>query len=181
MIKRQDVGKLYSPNRPGIGILLVGLALLLTACGNQPDGTQVSEAFWATTAFDLDDQPVALLKYRGQPLVVNFWARWCPPCRDEIPDFVRARAHFKAQGVEVLGIAIEDQVGPVREFARDFAIDYPVLLAKDQGYALMLAMGNNQDALPFTVAIDRHGNVVARKLGRMSSTEVEAAFQAALR
>ena len=81
----------------------------------------------------------------------------------------------------MLGIAIEDQVGPVREFARDFAIDYPVLLAKDQGYSLMLTMGNNQEALPFTVAIDRRGNVVARKLGRMSSTEVEAAFQAALR
>lgn len=161
-------------------ILLTALACLLTSC-SQPTGSPAAMApLWQATVHDLDDRPVALTKYRGQALVVNFWARWCPPCRDEIPDFVRARAQFKAQGAEVIGIAIEEQAGPVRDFAREYRIDYPVLLAKDQGLELMQALGNNQAALPFTVVIDRNGELVARKVGRMSKSEIEAALTAAI-
>jgi thiol-disulfide isomerase/thioredoxin len=131
--------------------------------------------------FDLQDQPVTLVKYRGIPLVVNFWARWCPPCRDEIPDFVQAQAQFGPQGAQVLGIAIEDEVVPVRDFVGDFKVNYPVVVAKGQGFPLMVALGNSQDALPFTVVIDRQGNMVARKIGRMSKSEIDAALLAAMR
>jgi peroxiredoxin len=161
-------------------ILLAALAWSLASCSQPTSAPPASEPLWKATLYDLDDRPVALAKYRGQPLVVNFWARWCPPCRDEIPDFVRARAQFKAQGAEVLGIAIEDQAGPVKDFAREYAIDYPALLAKEPGYDLMRALGNTQEALPFTVVIDREGQLVARKVGRMSKSEIEAALTAAI-
>jgi thiol-disulfide isomerase/thioredoxin len=162
-------------------LLLIASTLLLLACGRPGGGAGDAAALWTSTAFDLADRPVAMAGYRGRPLVINFWARWCPPCRDEIPDFVRAREHFNGQDVELLGIAIEDQAEPVREFAAAHRINYSVLLAKDQGLPLMAALGNDQGALPFTVVIDREGNIVGRKLGRMSLTEIEAAFAAAIR
>jgi len=161
-------------------LLLIASTLLLLACG-RPGGGGDAAVLWNSTVFDLADRPVALAGYRGRPLVINFWARWCPPCRDEIPDFVRARAHFNGQDVELLGIAIEDQAEPVRKFAAAHRINYPVLLARDQGLPLMAALGNDQGALPFTVVIDREGNIVGRKVGRMSLTEIDAAFTAAIR
>jgi thiol-disulfide isomerase/thioredoxin len=160
-------------------IALVWLAVLLASC-SQRSGSVTVDALWTTPVFDLQDQPVTLVKYRGAPLVVNFWARWCPPCRDEIPDFVQAQAQFGPQGAQVLGVAIEDQAVPVRDFVGDFHVNYPVVVAKDQGLALMTALGNNQDALPFTVVIDRQGNMVARKIGRMSKSEIETAIRAAM-
>jgi thiol-disulfide isomerase/thioredoxin len=161
--------------------LLIVSTLLLGACSQHSSNPDEIGALWQATGFDLADQPVALLKYRDRPLVLNFWARWCPPCRDEIPDFIRTNTNYKTQGVELVGLALEDQTGPVADFVRQYGIDYPVLLTRDQGYALMAALGNPQQALPFTIVIDRHGNVVARKVGRMSRTEMETAFAAALR
>lgn len=162
-------------------LLLIVSALLLGACSQHTGDPDEAGALWQATGFDLADQPVALLKYRDKPLVINFWARWCPPCRDEIPDFIRVSAQFKPQGVELIGLALEDQAPPVADFIREYKIDYPVLLAKDPGYALMVALGNHQGGLPFTVVLDRQGNIVARKVGRMSRTEMETAFAAALR
>jgi thiol-disulfide isomerase/thioredoxin len=167
--------------RPAARLLLVLATLALAACSRNASETKGSEALWSSTAFGLDDQPVAMLKYGGKPLVVNFWARWCPPCRDEIPDFIAVRRQFQAQGVELVGIGIENEAPAVGAFVRDYRIDYPVLLAREQGLPLMAALGNPSGALPFTVAIDRQGYVVARKVGRMSHSEMEAAFSAALR
>jgi thiol-disulfide isomerase/thioredoxin len=166
---------------PAKKLLLLALVALLAACSRNAGDGKGSEAFWDATAFGLDDQPIALVKYRNQPLVVNFWARWCPPCRDEIPDFILAQQQFKSQGVQLVGIGIEDQAAPVSAFVREYGITYPVLLAKEQGLPLMEALGNHQGALPFTIVMDRQGYVVARKVGRMSKSEMDAAFAAALR
>ncbi len=155
-------------------LLLLFSSLAVHADGGGPD------ALWAATLTDLDDRPVALQKYRDRPLVVNFWARWCAPCRREIPDFVAEYARHRGK-VELLGIAIEDRAEPVRDFAKAYEMNYPVLLAKDQGLALMQALGNAKAGLPFTLVIDRQGRIVARKLGPMNAAEVEAAFRQAQR
>ena len=81
----------------------------------------------------------------------------------------------------MLGIGLEDKAELVREFAKAYEMDYPVLLAKDQGVALMQALGNPKAGLPFTLAIDRHGKVVYKKLGAMKTADIEAAFDAALK
>lgn len=159
---------------------LLGLLLLLvSALAARADEGNL-DALWAVTLADLDDKPVAIRKYRGRPLVVNFWARWCAPCRREIPDFVAEYARHRGK-VEVLGIAIEDRAEPVRDFAKAYEMTYPILLAKDQGLALMQALGNTRAGLPFTLVIDRQGRLVARKLGPMNAAEVEAAFRQAQR
>jgi thiol-disulfide isomerase/thioredoxin len=140
-----------------------------------------AEPLFAATLADLDDKPAAMAAYKGKPLIVNFWARWCGPCREEIPELIKARAKYKARGLEIIGIAIEDKAEAVREFAKAYEMDYPVVLAKEQGLPLMQALGNTRAGLPFTVAIDRKGNIVTKKLGVMRKTDIEAAAEAALK
>lgn len=140
-----------------------------------------ADALFAATLSNLDDKPAALAAWKGKPLIVNFWARWCGPCRAEIPELSKLRAAYKGKGLEVIGIAIEDKPEPVRDFAKAYDMDYPVVLAKDQGIALMQALGNSKGGLPFTIAVDRKGEIVTRKLGAIKPAELEAAAAAALK
>jgi thiol-disulfide isomerase/thioredoxin len=139
-----------------------------------------AEPFHTAILSDYEDKPVALSTYKGKPLVVNFWARWCGPCRAEIPELVKTRAQYKGR-VEVLGLALEDKPEAVREFAKAYDIDYPVLLTKNKGIPLMQALGNAKAGLPFTLALNRQGKVVYLKLGAMKAADVEAAFAAAVK
>jgi thiol-disulfide isomerase/thioredoxin len=136
---------------------------------------------FAATLTGLDDTPVALAQWNGKPLVVNFWARWCGPCRSEIPELVKLRRQYRDKGLEVIGIGIEDKAEPVRDFARAYDMDYPVLIGKDKGLELMRALGNTKMGLPFTVAIDRAGRLVVIKMGAIKADELAAAAEAALK
>lgn len=142
---------------------------------------QDSAPLFAATLTGLDDQPVALAQWQGKPLIVNFWARWCGPCRTEIPELAKLRQQYQPKGLEVLGIGIEDKTEPVRDFAKAYEMDYPVLIGKDKGLELMRALGNAKMGLPFTVAIDRRGKVVVVKLGGIKGEELVAAAEAALK
>jgi len=162
-------------------LLALALAIALSL-GASAQGAQDIDALWAATLHGLDGRPVAMQQFRGRPLVVNFWARWCGPCRDEIPALVRERARFRDRGVEVLGIAIEDKAEAVREFAKAYDMDYPVLLAGDKaGIALMQALGNAGAGIPFTLVIDRRGALMKKKIGPMDQAGIEEAFRQALR
>ncbi len=118
---------------------------------------------------------------QGKPLIINFWARWCPPCRAEIPEFVKVHHDYQAKGLVIIGIGIEDQAEPVRDFAKAYDMEYPLLLGKDKGMELMRALGNVRLGLPFTVAIDRTGKIVASKTGGIKGDELVAAANAALK
>ena len=133
-----------------------------------------SGPLFAATLNDLDDTPVALERYKGKPLIVNFWARWCGPCRAEIPELIKFRAAHKGK-IEVLGIGIEDKAEPAKEFAKAYEMDYPVLVAKEKGIPLMQALGNSKGGLPYTLFIDRNGQVVQKKMGLIKKADLDAA------
>ena len=116
-------------------------------------------------------QPLA--QWRGRVLVVNFWATWCAPCREEIPGFVRLQARHGARGLLFVGIAI-DQPDPVARFAREFGINYPVLIGGLESLDWLREAGNRGSVLPYTVVIDRQGNLVSRQAGGVKEHALEA-------
>lgn len=132
-----------------------------------------SAPLFAATLPDLDDKPVALERYKGKPLVVNFWARWCGPCRAEIPELIKFRNAHKGK-IEVLGIGIEDKAEPAKEFAKAYDMDYPVFVAKEQGIPLMQTLGNTKAGLPYTLFIDRNGQVISKKMGTVKKADLDA-------
>ena len=160
--------------------LLLGLAFLLCARLAAAEAPS-ADALFAATLAGSDDRPVALAQWRGTPLIVNFWARWCAPCREEIPELVRLRDAQGEGGIEVVGVALESQVEGVREFATAQDMRYPVVLAAKQGIPLMKALGNAQGGVPFTVYIGRDGKAVGSKLGIVRADDLAAATQTLLK
>ena len=144
-------------------------------------GSLSSAPLFAATLTGTDEKAVALEVYRGKPMIVNFWARWCGPCRVEIPELAKVHDKYRTKGLVVLGIGLEDKAESVRDFMKAYDMDYPVLLAKDKGIALLQALGNGKAGLPYTVVINRKGEIVASKLGAMTRTDLEAASETALK
>ena len=142
----------------------------LTGSGVNPAAVQ---ALLAAPLPDLKGGKQALDSWHGRVLVVNFWATWCAPCREEIPEFVRMQDRYGARGLQFVGVAIDvpDKVG---EFAREFGINYPLLLAGVETMALMRESGNRAGVLPYTLVLDRQGNIAARHPGGLKEASLEA-------
>ena len=108
---------------------------------------------------------------RGRPLVLNFWATWCPPCVKEMPDLDRFQRQFAARGWQVVGLAV-DSLAPVREFLARTPVSYVIGLAGAEGVDLSRRLGNERGGLPFSVVFDAQGRVLRRKLGETSFEEL---------
>lgn len=134
----------------------------------------------STELDDLDGGKRTLTHWRGQVVVVNFWATWCPPCREEIPGLISTRKRFAGQGVEVVGVAI-DTAEKVRPFAQSINMDYPLLLGEANALELMRRLGNATGALPYTIVLDRNGSIAARHLGLLTPAQVAALVQPLVR
>ena len=134
-------------------------------------GSEAERAFWDSRFEGPNGESVVLATWRGQPLLVNFWATWCPPCVRELPllnAFQRAHA---ARGWQVLGLAV-DQPSAVRGFLQKLPLDFPVGMAGLAGTELSRSLGNPSGGLPYTVVFGREGVVVHRKIGEVSETDL---------
>ncbi|HEY7238325.1 MAG TPA: TlpA disulfide reductase family protein [Burkholderiales bacterium] len=114
-----------------------------------------------------------LQQWRGKVMVVNFWATWCGPCREEMPEFVRAQHDLGASGLQVVGIAI-DQPDKVASFARELDLNYPALIANYDALDIAKPLGDMLLALPFTVILDRQGRVAHTQLGPMKPAQLRS-------
>ncbi|HEB56929.1 MAG TPA: TlpA family protein disulfide reductase [Gammaproteobacteria bacterium] len=122
---------------------------------------------------DLDGKLQSIDNWNGKVIMVNFWASWCPPCRREIPAFIRLYKNYQKQGLVILGVAIDDTQS-VRDFADSTGINYPVLLGEEGGIEISSAYGNQLGALPFTVIINREGRIIRTHPGELSYKQAEA-------
>ncbi|MCK9607417.1 MAG: TlpA family protein disulfide reductase [Methylomonas sp.] len=119
---------------------------------------------------DADGRLQAVSQWRGKILVINFWATWCPPCLKEIPEFIQWQQAYRAKNLQFVGIAIEDR-DAVSVYLQGIAINYPILIAGDEGSVLAHQLGNIINAVPFTVIVDQQGRIVHRQPGELTKEQ----------
>jgi peroxiredoxin len=157
--------------------LLLGLSLAGTGCTTRQTKTQGGAVGTAAPAFalpDLEGNTVRNTDFQGKVVLLNFWATWCPPCRDEVPDFVRLQSKYRDQGLAIVGLSL-DQGGArdVRPFVDEYDVNYTMLLAGEKTadeYGGILGV-------PTTFVLDRNGTIVKRFVGRVSSEAFEEAIR----
>lgn len=121
---------------------------------------------------DLKGQPQGLGQWRGKLLVVNYWATWCHPCREEMPGFSRLQDKYRDSGVQFVGISI-DTADKIVEFQKETPVSYPLLVGNIGVMENSSALGNTRQALPFTAVFDRQGGLFSTKLGRLAEADLE--------
>ena len=156
-----------------LAALIAGGWLASTRYAPQTPATTATATLWTLGFPDVAGRTQALSQWRGQVMVVNFWASWCGPCREEMPDFAALRAQYRSQGVEFVGIAIDNSANVAR-FLRQMPVDYPILVGEGAAHSLARQLGNPSGALPYTIVLDRDGNIVLSHLGRLSRAKLEA-------
>lgn len=161
--------------------LIAGVAALALATGlgvatwlRQPGPAQpgVAEALLAAPMLDLQNRQQTLAQYRGKILVVNFWATWCPPCREEIPFFIEAQSKFDPNGLQFVGIALDNNE-QVATFVQEYGVNYPVLIGGINESEILRKLGNPGGGLPFTLIYDRNGNLREKILGGLNKARLE--------
>ncbi len=120
---------------------------------------------------DLSGKQHQLSEWQNKLQIINFWATWCPPCLKEIPEFIKLQNKFKDKNIQFIGIAIDDK-DSVQTYLQTININYPILIAGDEGLVLAQQLGNNLNALPFTLIIDRQGLVIHRQTGELHTKEL---------
>lgn len=141
--------------------------------GQDPaDGVSPGDRRPRFTLPDLDGEPVDVARFDGDVLVINFWATWCPPCVEEVPMLIELQADYADAGLQVLGVAVEPPA-PVREFAAEFGINYPLVADRSEGFAVAADYGNPRGVMPHTVFVDRAGIIRGIHRGVLTREQAE--------
>ncbi len=157
-------------------IALLGLVLyygLYYFNGKQAEASSAStQPLFAANFPDQNGKPQALKSYAGKIVVLNFWATWCEPCREEMPELSKLYDAYKNKNLVVLGVAIDD-VAAVSKFTKDTKVSYPLFAADMDGMQIAANLGNDKDVLPYTVIIKADGSVAKTYFGRVTQPLLE--------
>jgi thiol-disulfide isomerase/thioredoxin len=111
---------------------------------------------------DIDGKKVSLSEFKGKVIILDFWATWCVPCKAEIPGFIELKKKYGAQGLEIIGLSVDDSLNTAKKYATEMKMNYTVLLA--EGKEDILKAYDPIPSIPVSIIIDRKGNIVARHL-----------------
>ena len=162
-----------------LGSAAVGIVALAAGIyaglSNRPRDTSLVGQSAATllqlTLPDVDGKQETLSQWTAKVLIVNFWATWCAPCREEMPEFVGLQKEYGDKGLQFVGIAVDE--GPkVRQFSEELKLNYPALIGGYGAMELSRTLGNSVMALPFTVIVGRDGKIAHTQLGPLRSAQL---------
>ena len=153
--------------------LAAGLYFGLERAGSPASDPAAAAALAGLALPDPDGKEQRLDQWRGKVLVVNFWATWCAPCREEMPEFIKAQNEHGGKGLQFVGIAV-DQADKVQQFAKEIGLNYPTLIGGFGAMELSKTLGNDKMALPFTVVVGRDGKVVHTQLGELKPAKLQS-------
>ena len=162
--------------------LFVAIAILSSAIGIYVGAKRLEPAMPADPAVarlmqtslpDANNQPHRLSDWKGKVLLVNFWAPWCPPCVEEMPELVGLQSEMTDKNLQIVGIGI-DSPSNIKQFSEKHHISFPLLVAGMQGTELSRELGNQAGGLPFTVLLDANGQVRQTYLGKLNMDKLRA-------
>jgi len=159
-------------------LVILGLAVrhfAINPITNKPPAISGAALFNASLT-DAQGIKQNLNQYKGKIIVVNFWATWCPPCREEMPELSLLQQEYKNKNVVVLGIA-EDELALVKEHLQSSPVMYPVFIADNENMNLGESLGNDKAVLPYTVIINSDGIVIDTFFGRITKELLEKSIQ----
>lgn len=150
----------------------MALFLSLTLHSSEID-TQIGKKAPEWELIDLNGKPVLSDQFKGKVIILNFWATWCPPCRAEMPDFMKLHDAYKNKGVTFLGISLDTGLGPVKRYVRTEKVNYPILM----GNSKLVADYGNFSAIPQTFVIDAEGRINRQFMGLVKYDKLEKVIQ----
>lgn len=131
------------------------------------------DPFWGASLQTPDGRSLALASFYGKPLLVNFWATWCPPCVEELPLLEAFYQDHRSRGWQLLGIAI-DQPSAVRSWLQRSPLSFPIVLGGLEGSQMGQQLGNATGGLPFSLLFSASGEILERKTGQLSKDDLRA-------
>ena len=155
-----------------------GVAAAAAAAGatwsvRRTGSAELGQLVWQLQLVQPDGRELRMASLRGKPLVLNFWATWCPPCVKEMPLLDAFYQTMRAKGWQVVGLAV-DSPTPVRDFLKRIPVSFAIALAGMEGSELSRTLGNPSGSLPFTVVLNAKGEVVVQKLGSISEADLKS-------
>jgi peroxiredoxin len=155
-------------------VIALGVGLYFGArIRSEAPASNTAAGLLGTTLPDAEGREQRLDQWKGKVLVVNFWATWCVPCREEMPQFVKTQRDMGGRGLQFVGIAI-DQPDKIRQFADELGLNYPSLVGGYGALELSKSLGNKVMALPFTVILDRQGGIAYTQMGIVKAEKLDA-------
>ncbi len=150
-----------------------------TQIGKASNQGMSTQALFTANFPDENSKPQPLSQYEGKVVVLNFWASWCEPCREEMPELSELHSAYNDKNVVVLGMAIED-VSAINDFLKETKVSYPLFAADVQGMDIAASLGNNKGVLPYTVIIKADGTVAKTYFGRITKPLLEQTLKTIL-
>ena len=157
----------------GVAAASAGFAASWWMRETAPGGALPAAGLWDMQFDAPSGSAIAMRQFAGKPLLLNFWATWCPPCIEELPLLNSFFKQNKPNGWQVVGIAV-DQLAAVQAFLRHTPLDFPVALAGLPGIEMSRTLGNLSGALPFTIVLGSGGEALHRKMGRVTDDDLAA-------
>lgn len=176
MLRKIGHGLLYLAIMMGLGFCIYFFLLNPNqALSDKASNNNSTDLFFSTQLTDVNGKAHPLSQFQGKIVIVNFWATWCAPCREEMPELSRFYDAYKHKNTVVLGIAIDD-ADAVSTFQNETPVSYPTFASESDGMLFAESLGNHKGLLPFTLIIDQNGNISKTFVGKvnfsMLSTEI---------